>query len=157
MANAVHHPVYSAEARKGEARGSMPRGFLRARRHRVAQAHAVLGGTRPARSASTTAPCTTEPLLGHNAGGIDSGQDRTAEARPTDREESWFYAHHFPKNSQIRGRQGLAEAQWARPIYAEYKIYRWSPDDDDNPRVDTYYVDADDCGPMILARAHLDQ
>lgn len=32
----------------------------------------------------------------------------------------------------------------------EYKIYRWSPDDDENPRTDTYFVDMDDCGPMVL-------
>ncbi|MDG2269519.1 MAG: succinate dehydrogenase iron-sulfur subunit, partial [Alphaproteobacteria bacterium] len=30
------------------------------------------------------------------------------------------------------------------------KIYRWSPDDDQNPRLDTYHVDLDDCGPMVL-------
>src|SRR6201982_3374720 len=32
----------------------------------------------------------------------------------------------------------------------EYRIYRWNPDDGQNPRVDTYFVDRDDCGPMIL-------
>jgi succinate dehydrogenase / fumarate reductase, iron-sulfur subunit len=30
------------------------------------------------------------------------------------------------------------------------KIYRWNPDDSQNPRVDTYFVDRDDCGPMVL-------
>ena len=28
--------------------------------------------------------------------------------------------------------------------------YRWSPEDDKNPRMDTYEVDIDDCGPMVL-------
>jgi succinate dehydrogenase / fumarate reductase, iron-sulfur subunit len=32
----------------------------------------------------------------------------------------------------------------------EVKIYRWNPDDSQNPRVDTYFVDRDDCGPMVL-------
>lgn len=32
----------------------------------------------------------------------------------------------------------------------ELKIYRWSPDDDKNPALDTYYVDKDSCGPMVL-------
>src|SRR5450631_2263312 len=32
----------------------------------------------------------------------------------------------------------------------EFKIYRWNPDDSQNPRVDTYYVDRSDCGPMVL-------
>ena len=31
-----------------------------------------------------------------------------------------------------------------------FQIYRWSPDDDDNPRVDKFEVDLDDCGPMVL-------
>ncbi|RCL00917.1 MAG: iron-sulfur subunit [Candidatus Tokpelaia sp. JSC189] len=32
----------------------------------------------------------------------------------------------------------------------EFHIYRWSPDDDENPRIDTYFVDRDACGPMVL-------
>ena len=32
----------------------------------------------------------------------------------------------------------------------EYRIYRWNPDDGQNPRIDTYFVDVDDCGPMVL-------
>jgi succinate dehydrogenase / fumarate reductase iron-sulfur subunit len=31
-----------------------------------------------------------------------------------------------------------------------FKIYRWSPDSGDNPSVDTYHLDLDDCGPMVL-------
>ena len=31
-----------------------------------------------------------------------------------------------------------------------FNIYRWSPDDDANPRVDSYTVDLDSCGPMVL-------
>ncbi|MEO3997034.1 succinate dehydrogenase iron-sulfur subunit [Mesorhizobium sp. CAU 1732] len=55
----------------------------------------------------------------------------------------------LPKNSRVQ--QGKV---WPKPDGAtnlrEYKIYRWSPDDDENPRTDTYYVDMDDCGPMVL-------
>jgi succinate dehydrogenase / fumarate reductase iron-sulfur subunit len=32
----------------------------------------------------------------------------------------------------------------------EFRVYRWNPDDDSNPRIDTYFVDRDDCGPMVL-------
>ena len=43
---------------------------------------------------------------------------------------------------------------WPAPAGAkrttEFSIYRWNPDDDANPRIDTYYVDRDDCGPMVL-------
>ena len=31
-----------------------------------------------------------------------------------------------------------------------FHIYRWSPDDDQNPRLDTYTLDIEDCGPMVL-------
>ena len=31
-----------------------------------------------------------------------------------------------------------------------FKVYRWTPDDGKNPRVDTYEVDMDSCGPMVL-------
>ncbi|MAS14515.1 succinate dehydrogenase iron-sulfur subunit [Nitratireductor rhodophyticola] len=55
----------------------------------------------------------------------------------------------LPKNSRVK--EGKV---WPKPEGAtnlrEYKIYRWSPDDEENPRVDTYYVDMDDCGPMVL-------
>ena len=32
----------------------------------------------------------------------------------------------------------------------KFQIYRWNPDDGLNPRIDTYYVDLNTCGPMIL-------
>ena len=31
-----------------------------------------------------------------------------------------------------------------------FRVYRWSPDDDKNPRIDTFELDLDDCGPMVL-------
>ncbi|MBL27588.1 MAG: succinate dehydrogenase iron-sulfur subunit [Rhodospirillaceae bacterium] len=55
----------------------------------------------------------------------------------------------LPKNSKIK-----AGKSWPRPSGAKnvkaFKIYRWSPDDEENPRVDTYEVDLDACGPMVL-------
>ena len=55
----------------------------------------------------------------------------------------------LPKNSQVT--EGKT---WPKPEGAtnlrEYRIYRWSPDDDANPRIDTYFVDMDNCGPMVL-------
>ena len=29
-------------------------------------------------------------------------------------------------------------------------VYRWSPDDGKNPRIDTFEVDMDNCGPKVL-------
>jgi succinate dehydrogenase / fumarate reductase iron-sulfur subunit len=31
-----------------------------------------------------------------------------------------------------------------------FNIYRWSPDDQANPRLDSYEIDMDKCGPMVL-------
>jgi len=31
-----------------------------------------------------------------------------------------------------------------------FKVYRWEPDKGENPRLDTYEVDLDTCGPMVL-------
>jgi len=55
----------------------------------------------------------------------------------------------LPKNSKIsKGKT------WPKPEGAtnlrEFHIYRWNPDDNLNPHVDTYFVNVDDCGPMIL-------
>jgi len=55
----------------------------------------------------------------------------------------------LPKNSQIKHGKVWPKPEGATNL-REYKVYRWSPDDEENPRVDTYFVDADDCGPMIL-------
>ncbi|MBH9987128.1 MULTISPECIES: succinate dehydrogenase iron-sulfur subunit [Bartonella] len=55
----------------------------------------------------------------------------------------------LPKNSQVKPGK-----VWPKPAdtskLTEFHIYRWSPDDDQNPRLDTYYVDRNACGPMIL-------
>jgi succinate dehydrogenase iron-sulfur subunit len=55
----------------------------------------------------------------------------------------------LPKNSKVT--EGKT---WGPPAGAhtlrEYRIYRWNPDDGENPRLDTYQVDLHDCGPMIL-------
>jgi len=55
----------------------------------------------------------------------------------------------LPKNSRI-----MPGKTWPKPAGAnrlrEYRIYRYDPDSGENPRLDTYFVDLDDCGPMIL-------
>jgi succinate dehydrogenase / fumarate reductase iron-sulfur subunit len=55
----------------------------------------------------------------------------------------------LPKNSKIT--QGKV---WPHHPGAkrerEFRIYRWNPDDGKNPQIDTYYVDLDESGPMLL-------
>ncbi len=55
----------------------------------------------------------------------------------------------LPKNSKVnRGKT------WPIPEGKEnirkFEIYRWNPDDDKNPELDTYHLDMDTCGPMVL-------
>ena len=55
----------------------------------------------------------------------------------------------LPKNSKVgKGRHFKAPAGATR--VRTFKVYRWNPDDDRNPRTDTYEVDLDACGPMVL-------
>ena len=55
----------------------------------------------------------------------------------------------LPKNSKV-----TSGKVWDRPQGAsrlrEYRIYRYDPDSGANPRTDTYFVDLDDCAPMVL-------
>jgi succinate dehydrogenase / fumarate reductase, iron-sulfur subunit len=55
----------------------------------------------------------------------------------------------LPKNSKVKpGISWPAEAGAKRA--RQFKVYRWSPDDGENPRLDTYQIDLDACGPMVL-------
>ena len=55
----------------------------------------------------------------------------------------------LPKNSRV----GTGKT-WPKPEgvqnLKEFRVYRWNPDDGENPRIDTFFVDTDDCGPMML-------
>ena len=55
----------------------------------------------------------------------------------------------LPANSKIGVGQTYKAAAGARNIKA-FKVYRWTPDDGKNPSIDTYEVDLDTCGPMVL-------
>ncbi len=55
----------------------------------------------------------------------------------------------LPKNSRVqKGERHAAAAGATNP--RRFKVYRWNPDDGRNPRVDTFELDLDDCGPMVL-------
>jgi succinate dehydrogenase / fumarate reductase iron-sulfur subunit len=56
---------------------------------------------------------------------------------------------NLPKNSRITDGKTHAAPAGAKNLRA-FKVYRWSPDEGQNPRVDTYQVDLDSCGPMVL-------
>ncbi|MGE0746322.1 MAG: succinate dehydrogenase iron-sulfur subunit [Rhodospirillales bacterium] len=55
----------------------------------------------------------------------------------------------LPANSKIReGKRHPAPAGGTR--MKTFRVYRWDPDSGETPRVDTYEVDLDKCGPMVL-------
>ncbi len=55
----------------------------------------------------------------------------------------------LPKNSRIgKGKSYPAAAEAGNTRL--FHIYRWNPDDDGNPRMDSFEVDLDHCGPMVL-------
>ncbi|MFL1463923.1 succinate dehydrogenase iron-sulfur subunit [Roseococcus sp. DSY-14] len=55
----------------------------------------------------------------------------------------------LPKNSTV-GQGKVFKADPAAKNVKAFKIYRWDPDTGENPRMDTYEVDMDKCGPMVL-------
>jgi len=55
----------------------------------------------------------------------------------------------LPKNSKVvEGKRYRSLSTTGR--LKEFKIYRWDPETPDNPRLDTYEINLDECGPMIL-------
>ncbi len=55
----------------------------------------------------------------------------------------------LPANSKVgKGTTHAAPEGAART--RKFKVYRWNPEDDENPSTDLYEVDLDDCGPMVL-------
>jgi succinate dehydrogenase / fumarate reductase iron-sulfur subunit len=55
----------------------------------------------------------------------------------------------LPANSRIgKGKDYPAPAGAKR--VKTFRIYRWDPDSGENPRVDSFGIDLDDCGPMVL-------
>ncbi|MDP7539288.1 MAG: succinate dehydrogenase iron-sulfur subunit [Alphaproteobacteria bacterium] len=55
----------------------------------------------------------------------------------------------LPKNSRV-GVGTTHKAVEGATNVRTFAVYRWSPDDDENPRVDRYEIDLDACGPMVL-------
>ncbi len=55
----------------------------------------------------------------------------------------------LPKNSKIGKGKTWRSSAGSKNI-KKFKVYRWSPDDGKTPHMDTYEVDLDSCGPMVL-------
>jgi succinate dehydrogenase / fumarate reductase iron-sulfur subunit len=55
----------------------------------------------------------------------------------------------LPTNSRVTEGKRFAAPAGATNT-TEFRVYRYDPETKANPRVDTYVVDRDDCGPMVL-------
>ena len=55
----------------------------------------------------------------------------------------------LPKNSRVKKDGAVHKAEGASRTKA-FRVYRYDPDSGDNPRYDTFELDLDDCGPMVL-------
>ncbi|CAI3938692.1 Fe-S protein subunit (SdhB/FrdB) (PDB:6LUM) [Commensalibacter communis] len=55
----------------------------------------------------------------------------------------------LPQNSRVGVGKTFHAAPDAKNV-KRFKIYRWSPDDNRNPVIDTYEIDLDKIGPMVL-------
>ena len=55
----------------------------------------------------------------------------------------------LPKNSRFTTGKTFDHANGAARS-KNFAVYRWDPDSGENPRIDTYNIDLDKCGPMVL-------
>ena len=55
----------------------------------------------------------------------------------------------LPANSKI-GKGKTVSAPSGAKRKKSFSLYRWNPDDGQNPRMDTFEIDLDRCGPMVL-------
>jgi succinate dehydrogenase iron-sulfur subunit len=55
----------------------------------------------------------------------------------------------LPKNSKVEPGKTFANAEGATNKKI-FRVYRWEPDSGENPRLDTYEINLDNCGPMVL-------
>lgn len=67
----------------------------------------------------------------------------------------WPRRFPVPRNLGTAPGSGITEGKsWPAPVdatrIATLRIYRFSPDSGEGPRMDTFRVDPDDCGPMLL-------
>ncbi len=55
----------------------------------------------------------------------------------------------LPRNSKVNEGKTWNDAK-DKGTWREFRVYRWNPDDKENPQVDTYHLNLDECGPMVL-------
>ena len=54
-----------------------------------------------------------------------------------------------PKNARKKVGKTWPKTEGEKNV-RDFKVYRWNPDTGENPSLDTYFLDMDKCGPMVL-------
>ncbi len=55
----------------------------------------------------------------------------------------------LPKNSKILKGKSYKDKSGSDNL-KKVNIYRWNPSNNENPRIDTFEVDMNNCGPKVL-------
>jgi succinate dehydrogenase / fumarate reductase iron-sulfur subunit len=55
----------------------------------------------------------------------------------------------LPANSKIKKQGKVHKAEGATKV-KKFTVYRYDPDSGENPRYDTFEIDLEKCGPMVL-------
>ena len=55
----------------------------------------------------------------------------------------------LPANSRVQTGKTFPAAAGAKRV-KRFVVYRYDPETGQNPRLDTYEIDLDDCAPMVL-------
>ena len=68
---------------------------------------------------------------------------------------SWLKRFPIPRNFKVAPESRIEKGRtWPAPADAKrvkaFEIYRYDPEFGGNPRLDTFHVDLDGCGPMVL-------
>ena len=56
---------------------------------------------------------------------------------------------NLPQNSKIISGKHYKDKTSSSNL-KKVNVYRWDPSDEKNPRIDTFEVDMDNCGPKVL-------
>jgi len=55
---------------------------------------------------------------------------------------------NLPRGSKVKPGKAWPKPEGGR--LKEVRVYRWNPDEGGNPQLDTFFIDLDKCGPMVL-------
>src|ERR1700680_1440999 len=67
-----------------------------------------------------------------------------------DEQEQLMAEFSLPANSKVRKDGRVFKAPAGAKNVRVFRIYRFDPDSAENPRLDSYEIDMDACGPMVL-------